>query len=302
MAAPNTGLDGMLLALGICGCNANLIDAITDEDVSSMDDLTILTGKDIKTLAKTISSLPKNRGGCKIGITKIKKVQALCHWCKMQRAGSLPPDANLWDAAALTKSLQELELEDARQDNDHEKKIPSNLDALSWVSWERSMRNYLTQLPSNVAGVPLVYVIRKLITPNYRFIDDDERCIYSLSFQGLGFQQDNKKVYIILKQILVEGPAWPWISGMDRTQNSRGAWISLVQHYDGPGEKERRIALATEQIKSLHYKDERTFTFEMFITKLKLAYKVLADNGIPKAEREKVSEMCEQINSSNLAV
>ena len=89
---------------------------------------------------------------------------------------------------------------------------------------------------------------------------------------------------------------------MDRTQNGRGAWISLVQHYDGPGEKERRIALATEQIKSLHYKDERTFTFETFITKLKSAYEILADNGIPKAEREKVSEMCERINSSNLAV
>ena len=144
-----------------------------------------------------------------MGITKIKKVQALCHWCKMRRASSLPPDANLWDVAALTRSLQELELDDARQDDDHEKKIPSKLDALSWVSWERSMRNYLTQLPSHVAGVPLVYVIRKLIPPNYRFVDDDERPIHSISLQGIGFQQDNKKVYMILKQILVEGPAWP---------------------------------------------------------------------------------------------
>ena len=70
MEAPNSSLDGVRLALGVWGCSADLVNAITDEDVSSMDDLTILTGKDVKTLAKIISSLPQNRGGCKMGSQK----------------------------------------------------------------------------------------------------------------------------------------------------------------------------------------------------------------------------------------
>ena len=56
---------------------------------------------------------------------------------------------------------------------------------------------------------------------------------------------------------------------MDQTENGRGAWITLVQHYDGPGEREKRIAIANDQIWSLHYKDERVFAFETFIIKLK---------------------------------
>ena len=49
MVAPNNGLDGVRQALGICGCNADLINAIMDKDVSAMNDFTILIGKVIET-------------------------------------------------------------------------------------------------------------------------------------------------------------------------------------------------------------------------------------------------------------
>ena len=70
---PNTGLAEVELALGVCGCNADLVQAITDEDIVAMKDFSILTNKDIETLAKTISSLPVDRGGCKMGIYKNEK-------------------------------------------------------------------------------------------------------------------------------------------------------------------------------------------------------------------------------------
>ena len=56
--------------------------------------------------------------------------------------------------------LQELEFEGKDNEDEYNKKHPSKLEALTRVSWERGMRNYLSQLLSHVAGVPLVYAIR----------------------------------------------------------------------------------------------------------------------------------------------
>ena len=130
-----------------------------------------------------------------MGIVKIKKAQALCHWRKLKRAGGQPDDANLFDEDALNASLQHLKLEDMDKDDDHTKVAPNKLDALNWISWERAMSNYLSQLPSHMVGVPLVDVIRKLVLPTYQFFDDNKRRLYSLSLTGPLYQKDNKKVF-----------------------------------------------------------------------------------------------------------
>ena len=211
-------------------------------------------------------------------------------------------DADLFTKDTLIQALQELKLKERDNEEKYNEKPPLKLEAPTWVSWERGMRNYLSQLPSHVAGVSLIYVVRKLIPPGYTLIGDDKRRIHSLSLTGPLFQRDNKKVYIRLKQLLVHGQAWSRILEMDQTKNGHDAWIRLVQHYDGPGDQEKRIAMANDQICSLYYKDERAFAFKTFVSKLKSAYKILTDNGIPKVDREKVSKMCEKINSPHLTI
>ena len=55
-------------------------------------------------------------------------------------------------------------------------------------------------------------------------------------------------------------------------QNGRLAFARLRDHYDGPGEIDRRIVMARQQIEELHYKAEQSFPFETFITKLNGAF------------------------------
>ena len=55
---PNTDITGVRAVLNICGCNNELKNAITNKDIKNMSNFSILTKKDIKTLAKNISSLP----------------------------------------------------------------------------------------------------------------------------------------------------------------------------------------------------------------------------------------------------
>ena len=69
----------------------------------------------------------------------------------------------------------------------------------------------------------------------------------------------------------------------------------MCDHYNGPGEKEKRLSQAREHIKVSHYKNEHTFSFERYVTKLKFAYDVLADNDQPVNKRMKVDDLCAKI-------
>jgi hypothetical protein len=48
-----------------------------------------------------------------------------------------------------------------------------------------------------------------------------------------------------------------------------------VGHYDGTGELNKRVERAKEELSRLHYKDEKIFPFEKYITKLKENFYVL---------------------------
>ena len=66
LPVPNIGLASVRAALATFGCNQELVDAITNKNVSSMNSLSLSTNSDIKTLAKILSSIPIAQGACKI--------------------------------------------------------------------------------------------------------------------------------------------------------------------------------------------------------------------------------------------
>ena len=95
-ATPAIGEAGVRTALLVCGCSTTLIDSIVNDDVDTMDNLCRLTNEDIVSLARSITSATVARGGTKFGITRVKKVQALCSWARMRHACNLLIDANLF--------------------------------------------------------------------------------------------------------------------------------------------------------------------------------------------------------------
>ena len=86
---------------------------------------------------------------------------------------------------------------------------------------------------------------------------------------GENFKRDNKLVYQMLKWACIKSDAWTWIQSFDRAADGRKAWLALVGHYDGTGELNKRVERAKEELSHLHYKDEKAFPFEKYVTKLK---------------------------------
>ena len=65
---------------------------------------------------------------------------------------------------------------------------------------------------------------------------------------------------------------------------------------------EKRISYAKRELETAHYKSERVFTFEKYVTKLSEAFQILEENGIPKVEREKVDLLLEKMSVDNTEV
>ena len=81
---------------------------------------------------------------------------------------------------------------------------------------------------------------------------------------GPEFDSDNRTVYRNLKAFLVSTAGYAWIERYDKTENGRQSFKAWADHYNGTGELNKRTALAKSKIESLHYKNERSMSFERY--------------------------------------
>ncbi|KAI2511242.1 hypothetical protein MHU86_3208 [Fragilaria crotonensis] len=126
---------------------------------------------------------------------------------------------------------------------------------------------------------------------------------FQMPLEGENFKRDNKLVFQILKSACIKSDAWTWIQSYDRTANGRRAWLALVAHYDGTGELNKRVEKAKEEISRLHYKDEKVFPFEKFVTKLKENFHVLSkDKSEELTEKQMVDKMLLGIRSTDASI
>lgn len=117
---------------------------------------------------------------------------------------------------------------------------------------------------------------------------------------GTGYKLDNTKVHQILTELTIGTDAAQWIKDFARNQDGRGAWQNLCSHYYGNTEGDKRVMVARHDIKIMCYKNEPSFSFEKYSTRLKKAFFILDTYKQPKSKREKLDILLGQINTSNV--
>ena len=110
------------------------------------------------------------------------------------------------------------------------------------------------------------------------------------------WDRDSRKVLDILKEMTLGTDAETWIKGL---KCGRKAMRELQYHYDGTSEGERRKQAARADLKKTFYKNETTFTFEKYVTKLKGIFNVLERYGVPLYKELMVNHLLDQIMSPN---
>lgn len=297
---PLIGIQGVQLALTICGASVDQRNSIINEGFNEMSDLLYITDSEIETMMSNITRLRAAQGGIRIGALLTKKVKTLAYWAKEQERQGLALDAYRFTQQEMTETLKAMMVDAA--DDDSKPELPGKFEVHKWVSWSKKFENYLWQIKGR-NNTPLAYVTRKTRAANAPpFESPIEENIYMTAHQGPAYARDNQKVFEILTQQLHGTPAWTWISPHEAKKSGKAAYAALRVHYDGPGEIMKRNNYAYRILETTYYKSERSLTFEGYVTKLSEAFEILKDNGMEKNELERVKILLDGIQSDNTLV
>jgi hypothetical protein len=136
--------------------------------------------------------------------------------------------------------------------------LPGKLkDKNVWEDWLTGLQTTLT-LIRVVTDVPLLYVIRENETPTTgeTYFTYDEECIAKSPLSGPAFDADAQSVHLIIKTLVVGKIAEQWVQSGFKKKNGRDDLAKLTAHYQGKGNLLRRIYIAENMWRTLHYKGE----------------------------------------------
>ena len=180
--------------------------------------------------------------------------------------------------AALAENSDTMSREASPGDLENERK---------WAQWEPGLTNYLSCIPGS-NGVPLSYVIRENDDP----LDDEEiegmdftqQCVACCPLEGPHFEVDKRKVHQLIQGFTNGTSAEDWIKPHRRCEDGRLDMQALRDHFKGEGNASRQIAEAERLKATLHYKSERSFSFETFLTKIQKMKQIYEEYGEPMTE------------------
>ena len=129
---------------------------------------------------------------------------------------------------------------------------------MSFVSWQKLARNYVTSL-HNKMGITLAYVIRE-----YDMYDEDpfepestaDKYAAWTRHAGKGYVADNKRVWEILQPLIITGPGWAYIRQFEKDFDGQKAWVALNEHYLGSGPTGTEKSQAYSNIEEAMYRGE----------------------------------------------
>jgi len=293
--------------LEVCGITNNTARRtfINIEGLSNIEAFGAMSGdSDVTEMAKRMASRSSAATGRVIlGTMQIKRLQALVYWVKDCTNRGLDVDPDMWTPEEMASAMDRKESEYNYGKIDIDLIEPGKCQTdFAWDNWQIAFVNKLSAT-MGAAKFPIDYIVRPEIDDDYEPMADDEERRYQIPLTGENFKRDNKLVYTLLKSACIKTDAWTWIQSYDRTSNGRQAWLALVAHYDGTGELNKRVERAKEEISRLHYKDEKVFPFERYVTKLKENFYILSkDKSEALTGKQQVDCLMRGIRSSDTSI
>ena len=287
MAANLTNAQIMTMVGIAPAANRNAI--IADLLSEGLDGLKYMTDEEVR---DTCTSYAKRTDGpFPVVLTPVQKqrIKSLVLWVKdRDRVGQDLSFPATTSQAEFRSAISE-SLERDRRRRSQKKEGESYLDstfntklksASQWEKWLEELNITLCQI-IGVRGVPLTYVIRDNDAPNFDAgLPYDEAATNGMTLTGEEFKQDARTVHkIILKNVHEDSDAYTYIKTLIRHRNGRRDMQALRERYSSDATKQAIINKAKNDLQNLCYKNERSFSFEKFSSKLQKAYDELEDNG-----------------------
>ena len=162
--------------------------------------------------------------------------------------------------------------------------------------------NYLSTIPGSY-HVPLSYVVREQEDPDHdRDFGDDfvSEMIAYVPLHGAHFRADSRRVHHLLKNYLVAETAEQWIKNMEPHADGHRDMLTLREYYSGEGNTSWHIATAKRMREGLHYKNERSLAFSIFLDRMQKMFNIYKEEGLAFTENAKLRELFKRVHHPQL--
>lgn len=201
------------------------------------------------------------------------------------------PDINLVDSITASAYGRIYLQHSAVKDNDGDiDKIELSVlnEAKDWTPFKEKFVQLL-ELTLGAHKLPIRYVIDDTPRAHLRSnaarsevptidLSDDQIFSKKIVHFGPAFNNDNKLVWNLLANALIDKPGYNHISGYSSSKNGRGAWLALRTFYEGENYLKNLREIAFNKLHNTFYRGETNrFTFEKYVNAHKQAHKMLQD-------------------------
>ena len=250
--------------------------SIYEDALSSYTDAKVLTESDISDMVKDFGSRTQNNGRFHIGSKRAKKLKGFVHWIQDFYRVSEDPTIVGLNEHTFTNAL-----EDSQKRANVRRSLKDNSDTASkaadpgplksekqWREWEEKFENFLGTI-IGVNGIPLKYVIRENETPDTTTVHPNfvAKTVACAPLTGEYFLADRQAVFNYIVSFTTGQPSGDWIKSTLRYCDGRRSMEALRNNFADEGNASRNKAIADSLKKSLFYKNEKTMSFEVFLTK-----------------------------------
>jgi hypothetical protein len=247
--------------------------SLVEEVFPDLRTISMYTERDLKDILKEFRSRTMAAGRITIPRVRMQRTLGLIHWVQdAYRCNQEPVPADFNDVEIDTSNRHAeirnalLEQSETVAKSAQPKKLKGKKD---YNEWYDSLKNYLSLL-MGTNGVPLNYVVRDHVDPPPgEVLETYDEEVYALApLNGDYFVADACRVHQIIKTYAQGESAEEWIRTLHRYQDGRRDLLALKAHFQGEGNSSRRIAEADNIRENLHYKNEKSFRFQLFLDKL----------------------------------
>jgi hypothetical protein len=267
---------------------------IQREGFDSLDSFRDITDESVEGMARRNESYTPAAQRVHFGVNRINKMKAIIYWVRKCCCEGTPVDIASLNPGVVAAMCREKADSASETKRDDKLMYPPKFHPSKYISWAHMLENYLDSVKGQ-SKIPLSYIIRPENVNLDNAVDPYQRRIWGAPHHGLAYEDDNREVYHIYKDLMIDTDRWTWFSRAPEGDGRR-AHLLISEHYRGTAKTAKRAAEADALLARLFYKGKTpTFMFETYVTRLREAFELLADNEQPLTGAQKVKQMLKGI-------
>ena len=291
-------------ALDRCGFNAATRNFVTTEGIAGAVGMSEIPLQEFDGMIKgwvRNPNLPANVSFPYVGCHKFKGFKCWIDYRRSRDQPTLAADMVGFDGDIITDFSKRAAKLPTLKETDKADNVPAP-DKLTKLDnfdlFEEGLQTYVGSHRSEETGVPLSYLLRshtevtdEMLNAEYDSIDDDLIATTNISPDSEQYKRDTKRLFDLLKPLVVDGPGWTFCQSYKRNKEGRKAYLAIKAQAEGTAARHSKKAKAYAIIATASFTGQKGRTnLDTYIHQHQKAHNILKECDEPVPETKKVTD------------